>query len=159
MVLSRSSGSILADESGWRHTVFKYIVYKELIAQMNATGSEKQSAKIGSQRQPTLYSVVSKTQPHNRIGRWWTALTGSITYWIAKDGLPLFVVEKSGFEKMMYFFYLKYDVPSGKEAFQLFVLARVRNKLVITHCINACVRACKNSFMSLVLRLYWWKDS
>ena len=89
---------------------------------MNAAESKKQSAKTGSQRQQTLYSVVSKTQPHNRIGRRWTEFTDSITYWIAKDGLPLCVVEKSGFKKMIDVFYLKYDVPSGKEAFQLSVL-------------------------------------
>ena len=68
---------------------------------MNAAESEKEYVKTGSQRQLTLFSVVSKTQPHDRNGRWWTELTNSITYWIAKDGLPLYVVEKSGFKKMI----------------------------------------------------------
>ena len=88
------------------------VVHKELRAQME---SEKQSTKTGSQHRPTLFSVVSKTQPHDRNGRWWTELTDSITYWIAKDGLPLHVVEKSGFKKMRDVFDPKYEVPSGKD--------------------------------------------
>ena len=60
------------------------VVHKESRAQMNAAGSEKQSTKTGSQHRPTLFSVVSKTKPHDRNGRWWTELTDSITYWIAK---------------------------------------------------------------------------
>ena len=80
---------------------------------MNVAQSEKQSEKTGSQHQPTLFSVVSKTQPHDRNGRRWTELTDLITYWIAKDGLPLYVVEKSGFKKMIDVFDPKYEVPSG----------------------------------------------
>ena len=77
------------------------LVDKEVRAQMNAAESEKLSAKTGSQRQLTLYSVVSKTQPHDRNGRRWTELTDSIIYWIVKDSLPLYVVEKRGFKKMI----------------------------------------------------------
>ena len=48
---------------------------------MNAAEREKQSAKTGSQRWPSLFSVVSKTQPHDRNGRRLIELT---EHWIAK---------------------------------------------------------------------------
>ena len=77
--------------------------------------SEKQSVKTGWESASTNFVLRSKTQPHDRNGRRWTELTDLITYWIAKVGLPLYVVEKSGFKKMIDVFDPKYEVQSGKD--------------------------------------------
>ena len=86
-----------------------------------------QSVKIGSQHQPTLFSIVRKTQPHHRNGSHWTELTETITYLIAKDGLPLYMVEKSGFKKMTAVFNPKYEVTSLGQVFQLFMLPPIKD--------------------------------
>ena len=76
---------------------------------MNAAESEKRPAKTGK-RQPTLFSVVNETlQPHDRNGRPWRELTNSITYWIAKYGLPLYVIEKSGYKIMIHTYVIVFD--------------------------------------------------
>ena len=91
------------------------VVYKELRAQMSVVESGKQSAKTGWESVSTNFILHSKTQPHDRNGIWWTELIDLITYWIAKVGLPLYVVEKSCFKKMIDVFDPKYDVQSGKD--------------------------------------------
>ena len=88
------------------------IAYKEVRLDKEKEESEKQSRMADSRQQPTLSSVVSANQPYERNGRRWTDLTDAITNWIAEDGLPLYVVEKSGFKKMMAVFDRRYNVPS-----------------------------------------------
>ena len=56
--------------------------------------------------------MISATQIYERSGKRWTELSDSITNWIAQDGLPIYVVEKNGFKKMMVTFDKRYEVPS-----------------------------------------------
>ena len=62
--------------------------YRELRAQM-----EERAVKPQSLNQPTLASVVVRSQMYDRSGRRWIQLTDAITNWIAEDGLPLYSVE------------------------------------------------------------------
>ena len=79
---------------------------------MNKEAGEKQSRPTDSRHQPTLSSVISATQLYERSGKRWAELTDSITNWIVQDGLPIYVVEKNGFKKMMAAFDKRYEVPS-----------------------------------------------
>ena len=88
------------------------MVHKELRLQMNKEAGEKQSRPTDSRHQPTLSSVISATQLYERSRKQWAELTDSITNWIAQDGLPIHVVEKNGFKKMMAAFDKRYEVPS-----------------------------------------------
>ena len=88
------------------------MVHKELRLQMNKEAGEKQSRPTDSRHQPTLSSVISATQLYERSRKRWAELTDSITNWIAQDGLPIYVVEKNGFKKMMAAFDKRYEVPS-----------------------------------------------
>ena len=88
------------------------MVHKELRLQMNKAAGEKQSRPADSRHQPTLSSVISATQLYERSGKRWAELTDSITNWIAQDGLPIYVVEKNGFKKMMAAFDKRYEIPS-----------------------------------------------
>ena len=87
-------------------------VYKELKAKMEEKEGEKSDSKIQVKKQPTLSSVISRNQPYQRNGKRWSQLTDSITRWIAEDGLPLYMVEKSGFKKMLADFDVRYTIPS-----------------------------------------------
>ena len=97
---------------------------------MNAAEHEKRSAKSGNQRQPTSFSVLSKTQPRDRNGRLWTELTIRSPTGLQKNGLPLYVVERSGFKKMMAVSIrrMKSQVATTflGQAFQLFMLPPVK---------------------------------
>ena len=88
------------------------MVHKELRLQMCKEAGEKQSRPTDSRHQPTLSSVITSTQLYERSGKRWTELTDSFTNWIAQDSLPLYVVEKNGFKKMMVAFDKRYEVPS-----------------------------------------------
>ena len=81
--------------------------YRELRAQM-----EERAVKPQSLSQPTLASVVVRSQLYDRSGRRWIQLTDAITNWIAEDGLPLYSVEKSGFKKLIAVFDPRYEIPS-----------------------------------------------
>ena len=48
--------------------------------------------------QPTLSESVEKSQDDKK-GKRWMELTKVVTYYIAKDGLPVYTVEKQGFKK------------------------------------------------------------
>lgn len=64
--------------------------------------------------QPTLAKVVETTQPYDRKGKKWKELTDSVTFCLAKDGLPLYSVEKPGFKHLLKTFDSRYQVPSRK---------------------------------------------
>ena len=52
------------------------------------------------------------SQPYNWKGKKWKELSDSITYFIAKDCLPVNNVEGAGFRKMVKTFDSHYDIPS-----------------------------------------------
>lgn len=66
------------------------------------------------QGQPSISQAFSKMQKYERGGKQWQKLTNSITNCLAKDMMPLYTVEKSGFKRLLNDFDPKYDIPSRK---------------------------------------------
>ena len=62
--------------------------------------------------QPTLTEVVQKSREYERNGKQWTRLTAAVTRCLAKDALPIYAVEKSGFHSMLHEFDGRYTLPS-----------------------------------------------
>ena len=47
--------------------------------------------------QPLITQVMEKSQKYEKKGKWWKELTDSVIFCIAKDSLPIHIVEKPGF--------------------------------------------------------------
>ena len=75
----------------------------------------KQRAELGKrQNQQTLTQVVETAQSYERMGKKWKELTESVAFFKARDGQPMYTVEKSGFRQMLKTFDAKYQLPSRK---------------------------------------------
>ena len=62
--------------------------------------------------QPTIETSFGQCQPYQRQSKKWKELTDAITQFIAKDGLPVYTVQKDGFKSMIKRFDPKYEIPS-----------------------------------------------
>ena len=62
--------------------------------------------------QLTFVQSMTASQKYGRKGRKWKELTDAGTYYIAKDSLPIYTVEKSGFQCMLNTFDAWFEVPS-----------------------------------------------
>ena len=51
--------------------------------------------------QPTLSESVEMSQEYDKKGKRWMELTEAVTYYIVKDGLPVYTGEKPGFKKII----------------------------------------------------------
>ena len=51
--------------------------------------------------QPTLVESITKSQRYERRGKKWKELTDAVTYFVAKDCLPIYTVEKPGFKRLL----------------------------------------------------------
>ena len=64
--------------------------------------------------QQTIEQTFSLSQKYDRNGKKWQQLTDKVTRCIAKDMLPISIVEKSGFKLMLESFDPRYQLPSRK---------------------------------------------
>ena len=62
--------------------------------------------------QPTLQETLTTAQAYERKGVKWKELTDTVTYFIAKDSLPIYTVEKSGFKHLLRTLDARYQLPS-----------------------------------------------
>ena len=92
------------------------IHHSNLHAEVTATmKGGKQRVEPGKhQNQQTLTQVVEVAQSYERTGNKWKELTESVAFFKARDGQPMYTVEKSGFRKMLKTFDAKYQLPSRK---------------------------------------------
>ena len=51
--------------------------------------------------QPTFQELMVMRVAYEQISARWKELTDAVTYFIAKDSLPVYMVEKSGFKRLM----------------------------------------------------------
>ncbi len=62
--------------------------------------------------QLSLAESVDRAQRYERKGKKWKELTDVVMFYIAKDCLPLYTVEKPGFKNLVSIFDSRYDLPS-----------------------------------------------
>ncbi|XP_019858606.1 PREDICTED: zinc finger BED domain-containing protein 1-like [Amphimedon queenslandica] len=62
----------------------------------------------------TIVEALGKSSLYSRSSKKWQLITDTVTFCLAKDSLPLNLVEKPGFQKMIRNLDPKYDLPSRK---------------------------------------------
>jgi len=67
-----------------------------------------------SEDQPTIEHAFTQSQNYNRKSKKWQQLTNVVTKCIAKDMLPMAIVEKPGFKRTLETFDPRYQLPSRK---------------------------------------------
>ena len=67
---------------------------------------------VGKKKQTTLQDVLKSK--YNHEGKKWQQLTNSVTFYLAKDMMPFYSIEKEGFRKLLYNFDPQYELPSRK---------------------------------------------
>lgn len=67
-----------------------------------------------TQGQSSISEAFSKMQKYERGGKQWQKLTNLDTHCLAKDMMPLYTVEKSGFKQLLNYFDLQHELPSRK---------------------------------------------
>ncbi|XP_073727057.1 E3 SUMO-protein ligase ZBED1-like [Misgurnus anguillicaudatus] len=72
------------------------------------------SASTPFAKQTTLPQSFSNSLPYEKSGARWKAITEAITLYIAMDMLPVYSVEKRGFNNMLKVLDARYTVPSRK---------------------------------------------
>lgn len=90
-------------------------LYATLMDEVKARKRKEREANATPQLpvgQPSLTQVIEKSQKYEKKGKRWKELTNSITFCIAKDSLPIRIVEKPGFTRMLKSFDGRYELPS-----------------------------------------------
>ena len=82
-------------------------------------GKGKTSEKSSDDSEPktkqvTLKEAVERTQPYLRSSRRWQEITTSVTNFIAKEMMPVNIVERQGFKDMVRKLDCRYEIPSRK---------------------------------------------
>ena len=75
------------------------------------TATTSQGNEMQSKQQPKMDSFV-KTNMHSCGSSKWKELTDSMTYCIAKDMLPIWIVEKEGFKTLVKKRDPRYELPT-----------------------------------------------
>ena len=84
-------------------------LHAELMKTSECNSSSSSTSKTSSKTVKELFEARTKLSSSSREHK---ELTKSITYFLAKDMLPAYTVEKSGFKQMLSKFNPRYDVPS-----------------------------------------------
>ncbi|KAI2649305.1 Zinc finger BED domain-containing protein 4 [Labeo rohita] len=80
----------------------------------NRLRSENGSSSTPAKKQTTLPESFTNCVPYDKNGARWKAITEAITFYIATDMLPIYSVEKRGFNHMLKVLDARYVVPSRK---------------------------------------------
>ncbi len=87
-------------------------LYAEVKATMASKTTAPTSSRVVSANQPTMEKVIEKCQSYLRKGKRWQQLTDAVTFYITKDNLPIYSVEKQGFKHFVKSFDERYKIPS-----------------------------------------------
>ncbi len=89
------------------------MAFSQLKSGASASSSSTKS-KSKSKAQPTITRSLSKGHKYDRKSKKWQQLTDSITFCLAKDMMPIYSVEKTGFRLLLERFDPQYELPSRK---------------------------------------------
>ena len=64
-----------------------------------------------SMSQPTILNLYEQAMPYPKSSSRWKSLTQSVSYFLAKDILPISIVNNDGFKRMLQKFDSRYTPP------------------------------------------------
>ena len=97
-------------------------------AKKKAKGKEQSteaSSRVGIQN--SIDESFAAVRKYDRKSKRWQKLTEAITYYLAKDMVPFYTIEKPGFKRLVSVFDKQYDLPSGKYFSQVAVPSLYNN--------------------------------
>lgn len=77
-------------------------------------GKRKKSSSSDSLKQTTVQAYNAFKPKYSHQSKKWQQLTNSVTYCLAKDMMPMYSVEKTGFQNLLKTFDPQYELPSRK---------------------------------------------
>ena len=80
------------------HHPLQYIDYQKMQKEKDEKVSKAGASKGNDVTQTTIVSTMEKLKKYDRSSKKWKQLTDSVTYFLAKDMLPLYSVEKKDFK-------------------------------------------------------------
>ena len=89
-------------------------------------------SSAATSEQPTIADALQRSVKYARSSKKWKELTDAVTLCIAKDMMPIYSVEKDGFQDMLRKFDAQYDLPGRKYFSQIAIPAlytSTRNKV------------------------------
>ena len=96
------------------HHPSQYIDYQKMQKEKGEKVSKTGASKGNDVGQTTIVSTMEKLKKYDRSSKKWKQLTDSVTYLLAKDMLPLYSVEKEGFQRLVKTFDSQYQLPNRK---------------------------------------------
>ncbi|XP_058874176.1 E3 SUMO-protein ligase ZBED1-like isoform X1 [Acipenser ruthenus] len=76
--------------------------------------SDKPTKHSVIENQTPISESISNVAPYEPDSKRWKQITDAVTYFIAKDMVPIYTVEKEGFKKLLKMIDKKYQLPSRK---------------------------------------------
>ena len=107
----------VAASYGNTSNLFNHLRRKHPLVYAQVYNKKKCKKKVSSSkgsRQQSIKHTFSLSQKYERNGKKWQQLTNKVTRCIAKDMLPISIVEKPGFKQMLESFDPRYQLPSRK---------------------------------------------
>ena len=112
-MLSSSAGKKNSNTSNLFSHLHHYhpkLYHEAMDAKSSKSPSQPRVERTSTQQ--TLQESMEKSQKYDRKGKKWNELTSAVTYFIAKDSLPVHTVEKPGFKRLLNVMDSRYEVPS-----------------------------------------------
>ena len=107
----------VAASYGNTSNLFNHLHHKHPLVYAQVYDKKKCKKKASSSKgsgQQSIEHAFSLSQKYDRNGKKWQQLTNKVTRCIAKDMLPISIVEKPGFKQMLESFDPRYQLPSRK---------------------------------------------
>ncbi|KAG1960983.1 zinc finger BED domain-containing protein 1-like [Pimephales promelas] len=88
---------------------------KGTLASSSGTSTQQPEANVTRLKQTTLTKeAFEKGTPYDRTSKRWKDVTDAVTFYLAKDMIPIKTVENEGFKRMLKVVDPRYEIPSRK---------------------------------------------
>jgi len=127
------------------HHLLNYIDVQKMQKEKTEKASKTGANRGSDAKQTTITSTIEKLKKYDRSSKKWKQLMDSVTYFLAKDILPAYTVEKEGFQRFVKAFDSQYQVPSQKYfailLYQLCMLQLKKRYLIVYQVLNILLQS------------------
>ncbi len=86
--------------------------HRLLFSQLAGCGSQAANPNPKPQQQSQLNTFMKSQPPYSHQSKRWKELNNAVAWFLCKDGLPLYTVEKEGFKKLIQTMDNRYELPN-----------------------------------------------